>query len=375
MSYSPSRLHGASAALRSRRFRLSLSAQWSSPLPSRGLSTDIEVEEYNIGAVAFPVTLSWSVSSIESVAIPSAEIGAVEFPLTLAWSVDSIETEAAFTLEDFDQEGEVLVLALITAGSGDLYQEGVSGSASADSDLDVTDDMTIERIRNFSSNAQLRINRTGTDSWSTLFGGTGEYADATFYIQTADHVIELPLPAQLTLARATNIRIAIPTDDQAVFGGLSDGDKFILAITIPALSEVGAVEFPAHTLAWSVGGIEVEAPAAPVEIGAVTFPLTLAWSVAGIEVDQPDVEVGAVTFPLTLAWSVDDIEAVNPQIIDAVTFAVTLAWSVTYIEVRADMVAVMSMALGRRGQTYPNNSAPDGHYRRGQSFPNNITVP
>ena len=209
------------------------------PLAVAWSVTDIEVEEYNIGAVDFPVTLSWSVSSIESVAIPSAEIGAVEFPLTLAWSVDSIETEAAFTLDDFDQEGEVLVLALITVGSGDLYQEGVSGSASADSDLDVTDDMTIERIRNFSSNAQLRINRTGTDSFSTLFGGTGEYADATFYIQTADHVIELPLPAQLTLARATNIRIAIPTDDQAVFGGLSDGDKFILAITIPALSEVG----------------------------------------------------------------------------------------------------------------------------------------
>ena len=336
-------------------------------------SIEVDQPDVEIDAVEFPVTLAWAVASIE-VAQPAVSIGAVEFPLTLAWSVDSIETEAAFTLDDFDQEGEVLVLALITVGAGDLYQEGVSGSASADSDLDVTDDMTIERIRNFSSNAQLRINRTGTDSFSTLFGGTGEYADATFYIQTADHVIELPLPAQLTLARATNIRIAIPTDDQAVFGGLSDGDKFILAITIPAIVVVGAVEFPL-ALSWSVGGIEVEAPAAPVEIGAVTFPLTLAWSVASIEVEQPDVEIGAVTFPLTLAWSVDDIEAVNPQIIDAVTFPLTLAWSVTYIEVRADMVAVMSMALGRRGQTYPNNSAPDGHYRRGQAFPNNITVP
>ena len=188
-----------------------------------------------------------------------------------------------------------------------------------------------------------------------------------------DHVIELPLPAQLTLARATNIRIAIPTDDQAVFGGLSDGDKFILAITVPAIVEVGAVEFPV-TLAWSVGGIEVEAPAAPVEIGAVTFPLTLVWAVASIEVDQPDVEIGAVSFPLTLSWGVASIVALNPQEIGAVTYAVTLSWSVGNIEAFMEPTAVVSMALGRRGQVYPSNAAPMSHYRRGQTLPNNIMV-
>ena len=302
------------------------------PLTISWTVTDIEVEEYNVGAVAFPITLSWAVSAIEAVAIPAVDIGSVDFPLTLAWSVDSIEAEAAFTLDDFDQEGTILVLALITVGSGDLYQEGVSGSASADSDLDVTDDMTIERIRNFSSNAQLRINRTGTDSFSTLFGGTGEYADATFYIQTADHVIELPLPAQLTLARATNIRIAIPTDDQAVFGGLSDGDKFILAITVPAAVEVGAVDFPV-TLSWSVASIEVAA-IPDVEVGAVTFPITLSWNVNSIEiVTIPTVLVGAVTFPLTLSWSVTNIVSIPRVDIGAVTFPIALAWTVANVVV------------------------------------------
>ena len=51
----------------------------------------VEVEEYNIGSIAFPLTLSWSVASIEVVTIPSVEIGAVDFPVTLSWSVSDIE--------------------------------------------------------------------------------------------------------------------------------------------------------------------------------------------------------------------------------------------------------------------------------------------
>ena len=381
----------------------------------------IEVEEYNIGSVTFPVTVTWSVTDISIVTIPSVdigsvdfpltltwsvdaievdqpdvEVGAVDFPLTLAWSVDSIEVDQVLTLADFNQEGETLVLALITAGSSevDIYRpDNNQGSASADSDLDVNDDFTISRIRRVNSSTRIAIVRSGTDDFNTLFDTGGQYANATFYIQTPNHVIDLAASSRQSIATSA-IRFDPTGDDLTAFQGISGGDLFIFAITVPSVTEVGAVEFPL-TLAWSVDSIEVEEynigavtfpltlswsvdsieVAQPtVDIGAVTFPLTLEWSVAEIEVDQPDVEIGAVTFPLTLAWSVGSIAALNPQTIGAVTYAVTVSWSVDSIETFMEAVVVVSDALGRRGQVYPSNSAPMSHYRRGQSLPNNITV-
>ena len=73
-----------------------------------GLDVDVDV-----GAVEFPLTLSWSVDAVE-VDQPDVEIGSVDFPLTLAWSVDAVETDTAPT-------GGVSVTVPLT-GISDLHR-------------------------------------------------------------------------------------------------------------------------------------------------------------------------------------------------------------------------------------------------------------
>ena len=296
----------------------------------------------DIGAVTFSLTVSFSVTDIE-VQQPTVEVGSVEFPLTLAWSVSTIEVDQPLALDDFDQEGETLILALITANDDelDLYDSPNSlGSASADSDLNITDDLLITRMRRITSNTRLAIFRSGTDNFDDLFGTGGTYENATFYIQTADRVISLP-PAQVLDISESRLRFNIPSADQSAFAGIGGSDLFIFAVTTPGAVEVGAVDFPL-TLSWSVSSIEVEDNS----IGAVEFPLTVAWSVDSI-VAVNDQEIGAVTFPVTLSWSVTDIEVVTvPTVtIEAVEFPFTLSWSVASIEVQEYNVGAVEFPL------------------------------
>ena len=119
-------------------------------------------------------------------------IGAVTFPLTLSWSVTDVEVIPPLALDDFDQEGESLVLALFTHGATDAYSSS-SGTLHSGSDVDVTDNLTVNRVRILNLGVRLRINRSGSDRFDTYFEGTGDYVDASFYVQTQDRVVPLTL--------------------------------------------------------------------------------------------------------------------------------------------------------------------------------------
>ena len=186
-------------------------------------------------------TADWTVAY--SIAAAVVSIGAVTFPLTLAWSVSDIEVEAPLALDDFDQEGESLVLALFTHGATDAYSSS-SGTLHSGSDVDVTDNLTVNRVRILNLGVRLRINRSGSDRFDAYFEGSGDYVDASFYVQTQDRVITLTLLD----AGGGFINFDVPTADQAHLNGLGEGDRFILAITIPEVTEVeiGAVDIPCH---------------------------------------------------------------------------------------------------------------------------------
>ena len=133
-------------------------------------------------------TADWTVAY--SIAAAVVSIGAVSFPLTLSWSVTDVEVIPPLALDDFDQEGESLVLALFTHGSGDAYSTS-SGTLHSGSDVDVTDNLTVNRVRILNLGVRLRINRSGSDRFDAYFEGTGDYVDASFYVQTQDRVITL----------------------------------------------------------------------------------------------------------------------------------------------------------------------------------------
>ena len=133
------------------------------------------------------------------------------------------------------------MLALFTHGATDAYSSS-SGTLHSGSDVDVTDNLTVNRVRILNLGVRLRINRSGSDRFDAYFEGTGDYVDASFYVQTQDRVV----PLTFLDAGGGFINFDVPTADQAHLNGLGEGDRFILAINIPEVTEVeiGAVTFP-----------------------------------------------------------------------------------------------------------------------------------
>ena len=143
----------------------------------------------------------------------------------------------ALELTDFDETGlQVLVKMLVTAGSGDLYRMGITGTLEAGSDALLEEaSATIIRIR-WINNA-LRINKTTSDvPFNTYFDNegevTGDGADVSFYIQSSPTYVASSDNRGNIGGNYANFNFTDATARTAI-GGIGEGDRFIFALARP----------------------------------------------------------------------------------------------------------------------------------------------
>ena len=108
------------------------------------------------------------------------------------------------------------------------------GTLEDGSDLLVDDaDITVNRIRVRDAGATLLLNRSGTDTWSDVFGGTGSYSDvnAEFHVETFFGRVDLSLADDLANVGGGFIRFNVASADRSILAGIDDGDEFLFAIT------------------------------------------------------------------------------------------------------------------------------------------------
>ena len=84
---------------------------------------------------------------------------------------------------------ELLVHATITAGTAEVYREGLHGTAVGD--LEIESGLTINRIRIVSG--QVIINRRGAVQFATWASADGRGAGKSFYLVIGGDIYELPV--------------------------------------------------------------------------------------------------------------------------------------------------------------------------------------
>ena len=167
-------------------------------------------------------------------------------------------------LSDFDQTGlEIVLLANIEAGleiSGDnrTYYADSNFTPAAGSLLDgelglsATETLVsrFQYIFQGSNIGQIRLNDNDDPvalSLEDYF--TGDGADLTLYVQTADDLVSVPVAGNIASDGSGFIRISIPTaDGRAILNAIEDGTRFIFAL---ARSAFNAHAVNAGDVAWT----------------------------------------------------------------------------------------------------------------------------
>ena len=210
------------------------------------------------------------------------------FTSATAWGAPT-ETEARLlALSDFVvPEGRVEVFAaLIEVGvSGvERYQPSSDVGSLLDGDLELADDITINRIRaNFSATS---INRSGAGSFETYLEGTGAYTDGRLHAQNASGVTAVDV-ADIADADIGGGWINVRN---AAFRGrlstLAAGGRYILALTtifaaieVEASASLGPIGASASATVVDAA-VPVEAAAALGGIGAAASASTVTADVA-----------------------------------------------------------------------------------------------
>ena len=193
---------------------------------------------------------------------------------------------------------------LVQAGAGDLYRQDETGSLLSTSDTlfddQLTDDIRINRIR-FSSVNKLVLNRDGGGSFSSQFEGVDPpLADGIWHVFTEEGTASYSVqdPDELNNAGSGFYRTSVGSpSDTAIMNGISTGDQFILAFTMPVVSnEAPSVAF--ITASNILNGNEV---------------VTITGTVTDAEDDNGDVVItaettlGTVSTPVNSGgtWSLD----------------------------------------------------------------------
>ena len=157
-------------------------------------------------------------------------------------------TTAALVLSDFVlADGlEAEVLGLIEAAAPiDVFSRSPRPARGTlvDGELDLSGDsepVTRFRFRaqatNTAGGARITLNDSGTLSLADFFGSGGDGADLTVWVQTSEGVISfasLGAIADSTQSGDHFVTWEVPTNDQLLVAGITDGDLFIFALTRP----------------------------------------------------------------------------------------------------------------------------------------------
>ena len=164
--------------------------------------------------------------TVTHTAAPTVELVLSDFVLA-----DGLETEA---------------LALIEAAAPiDVFSRSPRPARGTlvDGELDLSGDsepVTRFRFRaqatNTAGGARITLNDSGTLSLADFFGSGGAGADLTVWVQTSAGVISfasLGAIADSTQSGDHFVTWAVPTNDQLLVAGITDGDLFIFALTRP----------------------------------------------------------------------------------------------------------------------------------------------
>ena len=187
-----------------------------------------------------PAGLSFNASNRQITGTPTASGEyIITYTVTDSDSVnpDSDSSQFTYRIAGFDQAGlEVVVYAQIIAAAGGDPYPATNPETVGVVDLVVDDvDITINRIRNSSGGADIRIRRSGSGSWQTEFENTGGAYNAGGWQVTlalASRNIVMDVPGDVNSGtNALNLRMDVPLDDQADLGSLGAGHPFILALS------------------------------------------------------------------------------------------------------------------------------------------------
>ena len=154
---------------------------------------------------------------------------------------------AALVLSDFVlADGlETEVLGLIEAAEPiDVFSRSPRPARGTlvDGELDLSGDsepVTRFRFRaqatNTAGGARITLNDSGTLSLADFFGSGGDGDDLTVWVQTSAGVISFASLGAIAAGQSGDhfVTWAVPTNDQLLVAGITDGDLFIFALTRP----------------------------------------------------------------------------------------------------------------------------------------------
>ena len=206
--------------------------------------------------VIVPPGVTGSAQTLTVQATISRPSGVVTAPTGVTGSAQTLSVQATISrpsgvvtappgellvLSDFDATGlDVDALALIEAGSPPIVfgrAPRTAGGDLLDGELGLSDtDEPINwiRFRDAGSNAgseRISLNDNGLLDLNTYFGADGDGNDLTLHIQTAAGSVEFPIEGNIVESGIHYVILSIPADSQSFIAGISDGDRFIFALT------------------------------------------------------------------------------------------------------------------------------------------------
>ena len=200
---------------------------------------------------------------------------------------------SGLVLDDFDSSGLVVdALALVeagAAGSGDgavLYAvEGPERSAAGslvDGELGLgSGDSALVSVGSDESGSVLRLSAEVSLGFRRYFGSSGDGADLSVWVQTADGVASFTVLDNVSSIGWNYMHLNVPRPAAGLLGGISEGERFILGFAGP--SPAAAID------------VDVSARAGSLLAGKITFERTSFHGSPAVGYSRPPPDRSSVT--------------------------------------------------------------------------------
>ena len=164
------------------------------------------------------------------------------------------------------------------------------------------------------------INDNGDLDLTTYFSTGGAGNDLTLHVQTSENSVSFPVAGNIAASGGGFIRFNIPSSSQAFIGGISEGDRFIFALTRPAAV---TVDLDAQSLeaeaTLSSPALTVEDPD-EVTLDAQSLEAEATLSSPALSVEDPDavtLDAQSLEAEATLSSPALSVEDPDPVDLDA----------------------------------------------------------
>ena len=95
----------------------------------------------------------------------------------------------------------------------------------------------ITGIRRLQDGKQILFQVEGSKSLVDFFGPGGAGHDRSFWIQSVDGKVELPVASATDYLTEDSITFNVPPEGHQILRNISSGDRFIVAVTAPKRAE------------------------------------------------------------------------------------------------------------------------------------------